>query len=174
MNSFNYYLDVLKKYAVFSGRASRAEYWYFVLFNVFISLALWLIDSFLFSDIVSQIGLGLLGGLYAIGVFIPSLAVAVRRLHDTNRSGWWTLISLIPVSGLLISNFLISFSGSLISIFLIPVSGLLILICLISAIVLIVFLAQDSKPGENKYGKNPKEALKEPEVEEIKTDQNQN
>ena len=88
----NTYLSVLKQYAVFSGRAGREEYWIFFLFNVVIGAALTVIDHL--------IGTGdALSALYAIGVIIPSLAVGVRRLHDTNRSAWWILIGLVPLIG---------------------------------------------------------------------------
>ncbi|MDX6381746.1 MAG: hypothetical protein QOI57_2770 [Rubrobacteraceae bacterium] len=94
----NCYLEVLKKYAVFSGRARRKEYWMFFLFNLIITLVLALIDS-LTGTFSSQAGLGLLSGLYSLAVLIPSIAVTVRRLHDTGRSGWWILLGLIPIIG---------------------------------------------------------------------------
>ena len=94
--TMNYYIEVLKKYAVFTGRARRAEYWYFVLFNLIISLILAIIDNIIWG---SQNGMMVLSGLYGLAVLIPSLAVAVRRLHDTGKSGWWILIALIPVIG---------------------------------------------------------------------------
>ncbi len=119
----NWYLEVLKKYAVFSGRARRKEYWFFVLFNLIISLVLTFIDS-AFGTLNEETGYGLLSGVYSLAVLIPSLAVAVRRLHDTGRTGWWLLIGLIPLIGL---------------------------------IVLLIFFVQDSKPGDNEYGPNPKE-----------------
>lgn len=91
--NMHWYLTVLKKYAVFSGRAQRAEYWYFVLFNVIISIALNIVGSILGDDN------GVLGTLYTLAVLIPCLAVSVRRLHDTGRSGWMLLIGLIPIIG---------------------------------------------------------------------------
>jgi uncharacterized membrane protein YhaH (DUF805 family) len=115
----NWYLEALKKYAVFSGRARRTAYWMFVLFNVIIAVVLAIIDGLVGSP-------GILGLLYGLAVLIPGLAVSVRRLHDTNRSGWWLLICLIPLVG---------------------------------AIILLVFMVQDSQPGENRYGPNPKAAV---------------
>lgn len=112
----NWYLEVLKKYAVFSGRARRKEYWMFFLFNIIITFVLEFIEELAGSP-------GILGMLYSLAVLIPGIAVSVRRLHDTDRSGWWLLITLIP---------------------------------LIGAIVILVFMVQDSKPGENQYGMNPK------------------
>lgn len=97
----NWYLEVLNKYAVFSGRARRKEYWFFVLFNILISLALAVVD-FVTGSTDPASGVGLFGGIYAIGILLPSLTVTVRRLHDTNRSGWWVLLPLIPVLGSLI------------------------------------------------------------------------
>ncbi len=91
-------MTVLRKYAVFSGRARRSEYWYFVLFNVLISMVLSFVDLTI-GTATSTGSIGLLGGLYSLAVFIPSLAVAVRRLHDTGKSGWWVLFGLIPVLG---------------------------------------------------------------------------
>ncbi len=84
----NWYLEVLKKYAVFSGRATRAEYWYFTLFNFLAFFVLAIADSFI-SGFNPEAGIGLLGGIYSLAVLIPNIAVSVRRLHDTNRSGWW-------------------------------------------------------------------------------------
>jgi len=87
-----WYLEVLKKYAVFSGRARRKEYWMFWLVNFIIEVLLGMLD-------VSIGTLGLLGAIYSLFIFIPGLAVTVRRLHDTNRSGWWILIGLVPLVG---------------------------------------------------------------------------
>lgn len=112
----NWYLAVLKKYAQFSGRARRTEYWMFVLFNIIISAVLGVIEGVIGTS-------GAIGLLYSLAVLIPALAVSVRRLHDTDRSGWWLLIALVPLFG---------------------------------AIVLIVFAAQEGKPGTNAYGPNPK------------------
>lgn len=90
-----YYLDVLKKkYALFTGRARRSEYWYFTLFNFLISIGLSMVDTFT--------GLGFLNPVYGLLVLIPAIAVAIRRLHDTGRSGWWLLIVFVPFVGWII------------------------------------------------------------------------
>ena len=94
----NWYITVLKKYAVFSGRARRKEYWMFVLFNVIFVIIASIIDGLL-GTTIKGFGFGLFYALYVLAVIIPSLAVGVRRLHDTGRSGWWLLIGLIPVIG---------------------------------------------------------------------------
>jgi uncharacterized membrane protein YhaH (DUF805 family) len=87
-----WYLKVLKNYAGFSGRARRKEYWMFFLFNVIASGVLWVLDALVGTA-------PFLGGLYFLAVVIPGIAVTVRRLHDTGRSGWWLLIVLVPVIG---------------------------------------------------------------------------
>ncbi len=115
----NWYTEVLKKYAVFSGRARRTEYWMFFLINFIITFVLGFVEG-LFK------GPGVLGMVYSLGVLVPSIAVGVRRLHDTGRSGWWLLISFVP---------------------------------LIGAIVLLVYMVQDSQAAENSYGPNPKAAV---------------
>ncbi len=92
----HWYLAVLQKYAVFSGRASRNEYWWFFLFNVIIAAGLSVVDYGLFG---TDEGQSILSSIYGLAVLIPSIAVAVRRLHDTNRSGWWLFIGLVPIVG---------------------------------------------------------------------------
>jgi uncharacterized membrane protein YhaH (DUF805 family) len=94
----NWYLAVLKKYAEFSGRARRKEYWMFALFNVIFSIVLSLLDQLL-GTVSKDIGLGVFSGLYALAVLLPGLALSVRRLHDVGKSGWWLFIALIPLIG---------------------------------------------------------------------------
>jgi uncharacterized membrane protein YhaH (DUF805 family) len=94
----NWYLRVLKQYATFDGRARRKEYWFFTLFYVLVYLVLAVADN-LTGTYNADAGLGLLSGLYILATLIPCLAVMVRRLHDTDRNGWWVLIGLIPVVG---------------------------------------------------------------------------
>ena len=99
----NWYLEVLQKYAVFSGRARRKEYWFFFLFNILISIGFIVLEAV--TGIASKmlsVGVSLLSLLYCLAVLIPGLAVTVRRLHDTGRSGWWILISFIPLIGTII------------------------------------------------------------------------
>ena len=97
----NWYFEVLKKYAVFSGRARRKEYWFFVLFNIIVSIILAVIDG-VTGTLDSESGMGLLGLIYTLAILMPALAVSVRRLHDTGRSGWWLLILLIPLIGTIV------------------------------------------------------------------------
>ncbi|ARN71042.1 hypothetical protein BST91_04950 [Nonlabens tegetincola] len=117
--------DVFNKYAVFTGRSRRSEYWFLVLFNILVVFGLYLL-LIPFAVNQSEDGLILiliLWSLYMLTVFIPSLAVTVRRLHDTGRSGWNYFLSLIPFVG---------------------------------SIILIIYLAEDSQPGHNNWGPNPK------------------
>ena len=93
-----WYLEALKKYAVFSGRARRKEYWYFVLFNIVISFVIGFVEGFTGVS-TGPGGWGPISLLYDIAVLVPSIAVGVRRMHDTDRSGWWLLVSLVPVIG---------------------------------------------------------------------------
>ncbi len=112
----NWYLEAFKKYAVFDGRAHRTEFWLFSLFSSMVYFSLGAI-----AELVGS--LWFIVPLYAVGSFIPALAVSVRRLHDTNRGGWWLLIGLVPILGF---------------------------------IALLIFYVQDSWPGANRYGPNPK------------------
>jgi uncharacterized membrane protein YhaH (DUF805 family) len=97
----NWYIEAWKKYAVFAGRARRQEYWYFVLFNILAYVLLSII-----AGVLGKVGASLLS-LYAVAVFLPGLAATIRRLHDSNRSGWWILISLVPfVGGIVLLVFL--------------------------------------------------------------------
>ena len=91
------YIEVLQKYAVFSGRAKRTEFWLWVLIHSIISNAL-LAPLYL----VAAEQLLFLYIVYALATLIPSLAVGARRLHDTRRSGWWQLIGLVPLVGLIV------------------------------------------------------------------------
>lgn len=90
----DWYLAVLKKYAVFSGRARRKEFWMFVLINFIVAIALGVVDMML--------GTVVLGLIYAVATIIPSLAVGARRLHDIGKTGWWQLIGLVPLIGLIV------------------------------------------------------------------------
>ena len=92
----SWFLMALKKYAEFSGRSRRLEYWFFMLFYMLIAIALVFVDV----AMGTSTGYGVLSGiLFGLAMFIPSLAVTVRRLHDTDRSGWWILIGFIPLIG---------------------------------------------------------------------------
>ncbi|WP_299020195.1 DUF805 domain-containing protein [uncultured Photobacterium sp.] len=107
----NWYLHVLKNYAVFNGRARRKEYWYFFLINAIISIVLSFVDNALATP-GSIEGAGLIGSIYSFAVLIPTIAVGVRRLHDTGRTGWWMLIAFIPLIGVLILIYFFVLDGN--------------------------------------------------------------
>lgn len=93
-----WYLKCIRLYAEFNGRARRKEYWMFILINLIFVVVAAFIDAILGS-------VGILTFLYSIFIFLPSLAVTVRRLHDTGRSGWWLLIGLVPLIGIFVLLF---------------------------------------------------------------------
>ena len=111
-----YYVNIFKdKFATFSGRARRREFWYFALFGFIASLVLWIVDNIL--------GTGILSLLYILAAIIPSFALGARRLHDIGKSEIYLALALIPILGWL------------------P---------------LLYYYVQDSQPGANQYGPNPK------------------
>ena len=125
----NWYAEVIKKYATFTGRARRQEYWMFVLVSAIISIILGVIDGVMTGVVNGVLGssdvrLNLLGALYSLFILLPSIAVGVRRLHDTGKSGWWMLLALVPLVNL----------------------------------ILLVFFITDGVAGPNEYGPDPKGA----------------
>ncbi len=123
-NMIDWFVKCLKNYATFTGRARRKEYWYFVLVQFIILIVAQIIDAILGTEFVFY-------AIVALALFIPSLAAAVRRLHDTGRSGWWFLIALIP---------------------------------LIGTILLIIWLASDTKQENNQWGHLLNKANKKGEI----------
>ena len=89
-----YFIDALKQFANFSGRATRQQYWMFILIYIIISVLLSIVDGLMGSVILS--------GILTLVMFIPSISIAARRLHDTGRSGWWQLLVLIPLIGAIV------------------------------------------------------------------------
>lgn len=87
-----WYFRVLKKYFVFKGRATRSEYWYYTLFNTIAIILFTILDNLLNAD-------GILSLIYLLAVLIPGIAVLIRRLHDIGRTGWWWLLSFLPIIG---------------------------------------------------------------------------
>ena len=103
----NWFITALKKYATFEGRSQRSEYWYFILFYVLIYVVLAVFDG-ISGSFSGKAGIGLLTGIFSLAMLLPSLAVTVRRLHDTGRSGWWILIGFIPlIGGIILLVFLV-------------------------------------------------------------------
>ena len=122
-----WYFAVLKNYVGFSGRASRREFWMFMLFHFIVAFVLGFISGFFNaasgaanpSDSAISFGID---DLYLLATFLPGLAVQIRRLHDTNRTGWYSLIGIIPVIGV---------------------------------IIILILCAQEGTQGDNKYGEEP-------------------
>jgi len=152
-----------KNYFKFSGRATRAENWWWVLFTVLAGIVLAVLDTL--TGTMGMFGdSGLLGGLFELGVIVPSIALGVRRLHDINRTGWWLLLVLgfFPIAAIGGGILLVSFS--LLDNFLIlTVLGFAMVIGggilgLIGIIVLIVWAIKQGDTGPNKYGPDPRMA----------------
>ncbi len=97
-----WYLSCLSNYANFSGRARRKEYWMFVLFSTIFSVVLRWIDAIIIIASGMSLEIGILSSIYFLVLFVPTMAVQVRRLHDTDRSGWCWLLNLIPIVGSLV------------------------------------------------------------------------
>ena len=93
-----YFLGPLKQYVDFSGVATRKEYWMYVLFIVVINIVLAIVDAVLGLQIGGGTT-GVLSLIFSLGTLLPSISIATRRLHDTNRTGWWQLIGIIPIIG---------------------------------------------------------------------------
>jgi uncharacterized membrane protein YhaH (DUF805 family) len=96
-SAFQHYKDALNQYADFKTRATRAQYWYFTLFNTIFVFILSKLDEITGSGSATE--LGILSTVFVLAVLIPSLAINVRRLHDTGKSGWWILINAVPLVG---------------------------------------------------------------------------
>jgi uncharacterized membrane protein YhaH (DUF805 family) len=157
----------LKRYAQFSGRSRRKEYWMYTLFIILVGIALSIVDSILglggrgamtadtsstgavYGAFVSR---GLLANLFSLATLIPSLAVGVRRLHDTNRSGWWLLAMFVPY---ILGVLLFAVGAVSVSSLLMIVGGIAFLVGGILAIVLLVWYCTAGTPGPNDYGPDP-------------------
>ncbi len=117
----NYYSICLSKFADFSGRARRREYWTFALVNCLIALLLLILGLAFGEDSPAS---NIMVTIFYLIMLVPNLSVSVRRLHDIGKSGWYMFLGLIP---------------------------------LIGGLILLVWALMDSEPGENQYGKNPKD-----------------
>ena len=138
----------LKRYAEFSGRSRRKEYWMYVLGLVIVGFVVGMIEGVL--GLAQSVGpYGPLSAILALATFIPSLAVGVRRLHDTDRTGWWILLPILPYA----VSIVMLVSGNL------AMAGIAAFVALGLGIVLLVFLVLDGTKGPNKYGPDPKGAV---------------
>lgn len=148
----------IQKYADFTGRAPRAEFWWYVLAVVIVRIIAMIIDNILNMNVWAVYGpITIIVGL---GLLVPSIAVTVRRLHDTGRPGWWILL---PIAALCL---MFVFGGAAIvggaaaggAAGMVAGAGLMMLfglLALVADIVLIVFCALPGTPGDNQYGPNP-------------------
>ena len=138
----------IQKYADFTGRASRPEYWWYTLAVVVVALVISLIENLLGLD--KMVGpYGPLSLIMLVGLLLPGLAVTVRRLHDTNRSGWWILIAVVPYAILGVMMGMAASSGSMTGL---ASAGLFGIVALIGGVVLLVFMILAGTPGDNQYG----------------------
>jgi len=146
----NWFVEALKKYAVFNGRSRRKEYWWFYFILIVIGCILAIIEGqFKYPSKMIAIP-SKLAWIFGLAMFVPSLAVAVRRIHDIGRTGWWVLIAFL--SYILPLRFFIHPSSAW--------WALIVLLTLIASIIFIVFMLSDSQVGDNKYGPNPKGVYK--------------
>jgi uncharacterized membrane protein YhaH (DUF805 family) len=135
----------LKRYAEFSGRSRRKEYWMYFLFLVIVNLLVGMVESVV--GLAGTVGpYGPLSILVVVVTFVPSLAVGIRRLHDTERSGWWILLPLVPYA---ISAALLV-SGNL------SLGGMIGIVGLLCALGLLVLMVLEGTKGPNRYGPDPK------------------
>lgn len=141
----NWYIGAWRKFAVFAGRARRAEYWYFVLYNVLVSAAFMIFDK-MTGTFDPETGSGLMSWIYSLAILIPGTSVTVRRLHDTGRSAWW-LAAFSAVIALCLGYFKTFQESGWVSV-------ILALLVMITATMLI-FLIQRGQPGDNAYGPDP-------------------
>ena len=141
----------IENYADFSGRAPRAEYWWYTLGLVVVYLVLSIVESIVgLSGMLG--GYGLLTLLLMLATIVPGIAVTARRLHDTGRSGWWMLIAIVPYLLVAVMAGAALAGGSMGAL---AGAGLLSLVALVGAVVLLVFMVLPGTPGDNRYGPNP-------------------
>lgn len=149
----HWYVMAFERFADFNGRSRRKEYWMFFLFNMLIGMGLSVGDLMLglFSDTLSM---GAFGALYSLVVLVPSWALAVRRLHDTGRSGWWLVAPLGVAVPMGVGVALTAAAGAGEGALLLVVPGSLAMAGL--AIAVFVFSVLDGQPFPNRYGPDPK------------------
>jgi uncharacterized membrane protein YhaH (DUF805 family) len=155
LNPFEWALRPLKNYAVFSGRAPRAEYWWYVLAVSIIGAVVGIIDVRLTGPVYGQQGPLVL--ILTLALLIPGLAVTVRRLHDTDRSGWWALVRVPGYTFTFGGGTVAGLTGTFKQL---PVSGLVAALVLffgwvIIAVIVFIFELTQGTQGTNRYGPDP-------------------
>ncbi|MDR3002273.1 MAG: DUF805 domain-containing protein [Fibromonadaceae bacterium] len=170
LSLWGYYVKCWKNYVNFEGRARRKEYWGFYLFNLLIAMGIGIVEgltSAFWQVLITILGLpvselvvifltSILSTLYGLAIFLPGLAVQVRRLHDIGKSGWWVLILFAPIligiTAAILVPLLANFSVYSITFAVLVAASAII----VPVIVMLVWLVKDSDSGENEYGPNPK------------------
>lgn len=156
----------LRRYAEFSGRSRRKEYWMFILFQMLVYVALMVVGSMVGAAAMmatadtsalegaggAAIAIFAVYGLFSLAMLIPTIAVTVRRLHDTNRTGWWFLAPLIPYAVMAGSIFILADSPDMA----LAISAVAGIVALVLGIVVLVFMFLNGTSGPNKYGPDPK------------------
>ncbi len=137
--------NVFSKYATFTGRARRSEFWWFQLFNFILIFVASLFDDLLGLGI-SDTGEGIISLIVTLALLLPGLSVLWRRLHDINRSGWNYLLVIVPA--------VLCVIFALVQLFVLMI--LMVIVVVVTAILLLVWCCMDSKQEENKYGPSPK------------------
>jgi len=157
------YINAMRRYFEFGGRSSRSEFWFFVLFYIIIIILAAVLDAVIFG---SQGGMGILYGIVALAHLVPAIAVSVRRLHDTDRTGWWVFFFfLVPIIVSLVTMAVLGGSlaltmGGNTDVFAgMATMGLgLLIIALVDIVILIVaiiFYVTPGAPGPNRFGPPP-------------------
>lgn len=99
----NWFVSCLQRYAVWTGRSGRQEYWHYAGIYLLVTVVVAMLDAIVGRPMAARgSSVGPLQGLFTLAVLVPTLGVCIRRLHDTNRSGWWLLIGMVPVLGMLV------------------------------------------------------------------------
>jgi uncharacterized membrane protein YhaH (DUF805 family) len=153
MSPIDWAMRPIHKYADFSGRAPRAEYWWFFLALIVAYLVVSIVESILGINHMVAGVYGPLAVALMLGTLVPSIAVGIRRLHDTNRSGWWMLLPVVPYCLAFILGGAALLSGA--GMAGLGVAGIFLLIGAVCAILLLIFYILPGAAGDNRYGPNP-------------------
>jgi len=152
LNPLEWAIRPLQKYAVFSGRASRAEYWWYTLASIIVGFGFGFLDKFFGGPLIGVYGP--LSFVLTLGLLIPGLAVEIRRLHDIDRSGWWILLNLWSY-GFVVAGFSQMSVESIFKGTNIAALAILVLIALVGAVIMFVFSVTRGTDGPNRYGSDP-------------------
>ena len=151
---------LLEKYADFSGRAARPEYWWFVLAVVIVGTVVRIVESIIGINHMILHVYGPLSALLKLATIVPTIAVGVRRLHDTDRSGWWILLPIVPFTLALILGGAAMMGGAAAGSGMgmmagLGIAGIFMFIGILAALALLVFMVLPGTPGSNRYGPPP-------------------